>query len=103
MCIFSNIFELIGNLKNFMIEIFSMSIWCRTLLKTHHLEFNLKTERLLFDGCHACGEGLPHAGGPTHRELRDALQSGDGAGHNRSTAGAAHKHPADALPVRIIQ
>lgn len=86
-----------------MIEIFSTSIRCRTLLKTHHLEFNLKTERLLFDGCHAYGECLPHAGGPAHGELRYALQSGDGAGHNRSTAGAAHKHPADALPVRIIQ
>lgn len=78
----SHFFKLMGNLNNSpkILEETSnptTTIQCRILLKTHHLEFNLKAERFLLDRCHACGEGLPHAGGPAQGELRDALQSRD--------------------------
>lgn len=65
----------------------------------YHLEFDLDTQALLLDSSHTCGEGFPHAGGPSQGELGAALQTSDGARQHSGPAGPAHKQPTDVLPV----
>lgn len=67
-------------------------------LPTHHLEFDLYTQALLLDGSHACGEGLPHAGGSSQGELGAALQTCNGARQHGGPAGPAHEQATDILP-----
>lgn len=60
---------------------------------TYHLQLDLDTQTLLLNGSHACGEGLPHAGGASQRQLGAALQTSDGARQNSGPTGPAHKQP----------
>lgn len=62
------------------------------------MEFDLYTQALLLDGSHACGEGLPHAGGSSQGELGAALQTCNGARQHGGPAGPAHEQATDILP-----
>lgn len=68
-----------------------------TLLDTHHLQLDLYTQGLLLDGCHAGGEGFPHAGRPAQGQLGATLQACNRAREHRGTASPAQKQVADDL------
>lgn len=65
------------------------------------MQLDLDAEGLLLDGGHACGEGLPHAGGAAQGQLGAALQARYGARQHRGPAGATHEQATDVLPVGV--
>lgn len=67
---------------------------------SHHLKLYLNAHGLLLDSSHACGEGLPHASGPSQGQLGDTFKACNGTGQNSGSARSAHEQRADDLPAR---
>lgn len=79
----------------------ALSNTCRqtSIFSSHHLELDLDAQGLLLNSSYPCGEGLPHASGPSQGQLGNTFKAGNGTGQDSCPTRSAHEQRADDLPV----
>lgn len=62
-----------------------------TTLSSHHLKLYLNAQGLLLDSSHPCGEGFPHASGPSQGQLGNTFKACNGTGQNSGSTRTAQE------------